>query len=133
MIRWSTLSGDKILLLAAGANPNQDPATAKQGPWVISMTQPYGDLPPHQKHSATSRAAAASIKKKIGPLHQRVLDYLDNHPDGAFDEQLGDDLHMPMNTLRPRRRELQLMGRVKDSGRIGYTKSGSAAVIWVKA
>ena len=91
----------------------------------------YGGQPPHQRHSSTSKIAARSIRHRIGPLHLRILDYLKRHPLGACDERLGRELDMPMNTLRPRRRELQLMGRIKDSGRTELTLSGRPAVIWI--
>lgn len=93
----------------------------------------YDGGAPAQAHSATSVAAAASITKKVGPLHQKVLDYLKSHPDGATDEALGDCLLLGGNTLRPRRRELQLMGHVRDSGRVSTTNSGRNAVIWILA
>lgn len=93
---------------------------------------PYGGEPPHQKHSRTSRAAAASIKKRIGPLHRRILDYLNATPDGATDEQMMAALDLGGNTLRPRRRELQLMGYIRDSGRTALTQSRRSAVIWIR-
>jgi len=92
---------------------------------------PYNGGAPYQKHSNTSRAAAAAIKRRIGPMHQKIIKYLQDNPRGATDEALGDELRIAMNTLRPRRRELQLMGRVRDSGRTGFTMSGRAAVIWI--
>lgn len=48
---------------------------------------------------------------------------------------LGDGEGSPMkqtdgNILRPRRRELELMGIVEDSGKTALTRSGRSAVIW---
>lgn len=91
---------------------------------------PYGGHAPSQGHSPTSMAAGASIEKTIGPLHLKVLDYLTRHP-GATDEILCDKLLLGGNTLRPRRRELQLMGYVLDSGKVMPTRSGRNAVIWI--
>lgn len=91
----------------------------------------YGGEPPSQKHSRTSQSAAASIRKRIGPLHQKILKYLQDNPRGNTDEALGTNLGIVMNTLRPRRRELQLMGRVRDSGRTALTVSRRSAVIWI--
>lgn len=34
------------------------------------------------------------------------------------------------NTQRPRRRELELMGRIEDSGQTRLTRSRRAAVVW---
>jgi hypothetical protein len=91
---------------------------------------PLDFTPAHQKHSPTSRAAADSIKPRVGPLHARILeqlDYLQNlrGRDGATDEELQQDLDMPANT-----RELQNMGLIVDSGTTRKTKSGRAAVVW---
>ena len=94
---------------------------------------PYGGDPPAQKHSKTSVTAAKTIKKHIGPLHQKILDFLTRNPMGACDEKMGMLLGMGLNTLRPRRRELQLIGRVKDSDRTELTASGRTATIWVLA
>lgn len=93
----------------------------------------YDGGPPHQRHSSTSAAAAGSIRQRIGPLHQKIIDYLTRNPAGACDERLGRMLNIGMNTLRPRRRELQLMGRVQVSGRTELTATGRAAVIWILA
>lgn len=95
--------------------------------------KPYKGEPPAQSHSETSKAAADSIKKAIGPLHEKVLAYLEAHPDGATDEEMTNAIPMVANTLRPRRRELELLGKIKDSGRRGLTQSGRSAVVWIKA
>lgn len=87
--------------------------------------------PPHQRHSDTSKAAADSIKHVIGPLHVKVLDALEVSG-GLTDEELCDLLCLGGNTLRPRRRELELMNRVRDSGKRRRTMSGRQAVIWEK-
>lgn len=103
---------------------------------MASMKDMLGDrlyLPPSQPHSPTSIAAAVAIKPRIGPLHQKILDYLERHSSGATDEGMQTDLDIGANTQRPRRRELQTMGRIKDSGRTGLTRSGSKAVLWVLA
>src|SRR5262249_51331341 len=90
---------------------------------------PYGGEPPAQPHRRTSIAAADSIKKRIGPLHQKVLRYLQTNLTGATDEMLCDELGLVGNTERPRRRELQLMGYIEDSGRVARTRSGRDAVV----
>lgn len=94
---------------------------------------PYDGEPPAQKHSRTSLDAAASIKRRIGPLHHQILNWLDEHPSGASDERMARELDMGLNTFRPRRRELQLMQYIEDSGRTELTRSGRHAVIWVRA
>lgn len=90
---------------------------------------PYNGDPPSQAHSPTSQAAAESIKPKRGPLHKKIIDFL-RVTGGANDEEMQWDLSMPPNTQRPRRRELQLMGDVVDSGTTRPTRSGRAAVVW---
>ena len=89
--------------------------------------------PPFQRHSSTSHDASQSIAKHIGGLQERLLSYLADNPAGATDEAMGEALKLPGNTLRPRRRELQIAGLIKDSGRYGYTKSGRKAVVWVRS
>lgn len=89
---------------------------------------PYRGEPPAQAHSQTSLKAAASIKKSIGPLHWKILDHLRFHP--STDEEIMDALDMGGNTERPRRRELELMGRIIDSGETRLTRSRRLAVVW---
>jgi hypothetical protein len=84
--------------------------------------------PPAQRHSQTSKAAAAQIKKAIGPLHKLILAHLKDKP--STDEEIMSALDMNGNTERPRRRELELMGKIEDSGKTRRTKSGRDAVIW---
>ncbi len=89
---------------------------------------PYRGEPPSQAHSPTSVAAAASIKKSIGPLHKLILDYLKDRP--STDEEIMTALLLPGNTERPRRRELELMGRIIDSGETRLTRSRRLATVW---
>jgi hypothetical protein len=95
------------------------------------VPQPYKGKPPAQSHSPTSLAAAASIKKAIGPLHREILELLSELPNmGATDEEMQFELNMLANTQRPRRRELELMGHVVNSGQTRRTRSGREAVVW---
>jgi hypothetical protein len=89
---------------------------------------PYRGEPPSVRHSETSKAAAQKIKKAIGPLHKRILAHLENG--GATDEEMQRDLDMGANTQRPRRRELQLLGKIEDSGQTRLTRAGHSAVVW---
>ncbi len=93
----------------------------------------YGGHAPAQHHSPTSVAAATAIEGKIGPLHKKILAYLGQHPQGATDEEMQADLQIGANTQRPRRRELQLMGRIKGSGWSKLGRSGRSAVAWILA
>lgn len=94
------------------------------------VAPPYRGDPPAQAHSPTSLAAAESIRKNIGPLHRQILDHLRTCPNGATDEEMMFALDMGGNTERPRRRELELMGEVVDSGNTRLTRSGRSAVVW---
>jgi hypothetical protein len=89
---------------------------------------PYRGEPPAQRHSQTSKAAAAQIKKAIGPLHKLILAHLKDNP--STDEEIMSALDMNGNTERPRRRELELMGKIEDSGKTRLTRSGRTAVVW---
>lgn len=93
---------------------------------------PYHGEPPAQPHSRTSIAAAESIRTSVGPLHVRILTYLREvaHFGGSTDEEMQINLDMGANTQRPRRRELELMGKIEDSGNTRPTKSGREAVVW---
>ncbi len=86
----------------------------------------------HANASVTRRAAAASIRTDAAPLRSKVLTHLIEQGDtGATDEQLQLALDMTGNTERPRRKELQKLGLVVDSGQVRQTKSGRTAVVWV--
>jgi hypothetical protein len=92
--------------------------------------EPYGGDPPSVSHSETSQAAARQIKKRVGPLHLVIIKFLTDNPHGATDEEMQIRIPMPANTERPRRRELELLGRVADSGRRKLTSTGRMAVVW---
>jgi hypothetical protein len=91
---------------------------------------PYGGKAPSQRHSPTSVAAAEAIEPKIGRLHRLVLQALAASRYGETDEDLMRLTGMGGNTLRPRRIELQLWGKVRDSGRTRPVKSGKNATLW---
>lgn len=91
----------------------------------------YGGLPPHQKHSATSRAAAIAILETAETRRATVYRFLrDRGESGATDEQIQQALGLPGNPC-PRRRELEIAGLVEDSGRRAPTSAGKMAVIWI--
>lgn len=86
--------------------------------------------PPHIRGSATSLAAAIAIAGNKNPMHKRIMDYLREHPEGATDEQLSQALDMQGSTLRPRRRELEVLGKVRNTGKTAKTLSGRSAILW---
>jgi hypothetical protein len=91
----------------------------------------YRGLPPHQRHSDTSREAAVLKLTSADTERARVYRYIrDQGP--ATDEEIQDAIEMPANTERPRRRELQISKPplIEDSGERGVTRSGRRAVKW---
>ena len=86
---------------------------------------------PYQRHSATSRSAAAGIEPKAGTKRAQVLAFLRDHPEGATDEEMQQFIPMSPNTQRPRRVELLAAKLIKDSGRTRKTVGGDEAVVWV--
>ena len=86
--------------------------------------------PPAQRHSETSRAAAASLTPaKLTGDRLRIYRYLRSRPDGATDEEIAAALAMNANTERPRRIELQKIGMIRLSG-TRATASGRKANVW---
>lgn len=91
----------------------------------------FNCFPPSIHGSKTSFAAAVSIVANTNNMHQRIINFLKERPEGATDEQISISLDMKQSTQRPRRIELVNKGKVKDSGRKGKTSSNRSAVIWV--
>ena len=86
---------------------------------------------PYQKHSRTSKAAAASAKPVAKSLREQVLAYLIAQGDwGATDDEIQSALKMNPSTQRPRRVELVRLGLVEDSGSARETRAGRYAVVW---
>ena len=85
--------------------------------------------PPSQRHSQTSRAAAASLDgNALNAMQRRVLEYLEQYGPST-DEEIATGLAMNPSTERPRRIELQKRGLVVQAG-TRKTASGRKAVIW---
>lgn len=88
--------------------------------------------PPYQRHSLTSRRAAARIAPMAHTKRGEVLAFLAScGPEGATDEEMQSRMPMPANTQRPRRIELVADGFVKASNKTRTTRSGDYAVVWV--
>jgi hypothetical protein len=99
----------------------------------IESAGPLFDAPLYQAHSETSRAAAHEIAMSVATLRMRVYELIASSPEGVTDEYGQITLGMEGNTYRPRRRELQQAGAIKDSGTKRKTSSGRNAVVWVRA
>lgn len=92
-----------------------------------------GATPPHSG-SETSRLAAARIKSRSNQLRAAVLEFIEQQGGyGATDEEVQIGLVMAGNTQRPRRRELETFGLIRDSGHTRKAKSGRAATVCVAA
>lgn len=91
----------------------------------------------HVFGSNTSKAAADSMRPKMGALHEITLRaFREAGEAGLTDEQLDRDWCVRANyakTLRPRRIELTAQGYLKDTGRTSPTTSGRQAKVWVLA
>ena len=88
--------------------------------------------PPRSANArVTSRAAGVAAKPNAGTQRRRVLGFLVARPEvGGTDLEIQEELSLPGDTERPRRRELQLAGLVTDSGKVRQTKAGRASVVW---
>ena len=95
--------------------------------------QPYNGLPPWVD-TDTSHAAAVSMEESAGTLRATVLKAIrEAGGRGYTDEELQEQLDMPANTERPRRRELFLRNLIRASGERRTTRSGRQAAVWVVA
>lgn len=93
----------------------------------------YAGQVPHEVKSPTSRDAAQSLAPaRRTTLHALVLDAICRHNlAGMTDDELQVRLGLRSQTQSPRRRELELLNLVVDSGRTRKTRLGSDAVVWV--
>ena len=81
---------------------------------------------------STSRAAARSVAGVSGEVRQQVLDFIQSMgPYGATIEEIKEGTGLVVNTVCPRRKELEDMGYVVDSGRRRPGKTGRYAIVWV--
>ena len=86
---------------------------------------------PYQRHSATSKAAAAGVEPTAGTKRAKVLEYIRScSAQGATDEEMQQCIPMLSNTQRPRRVELLKAGLIVDSGLTRKTVGGDDAVVW---
>lgn len=83
--------------------------------------------------SAAPRRVRETSQRPTGPDAEqtRILNALVHNASGMTDEELQALLDMPGNSERPRRRELERKGLVRDSGRRRQVRSGRQAIVWV--
>ena len=96
------------------------------------MSDNTTDTLPYVKGSATSQAAAESMKPHARTIRQRVYEYiLSRGGFGCTDEEVIAALGVSPSTARPRRGELVQMGAVKKTGDTRPTRSGRQAAVYV--
>lgn len=81
----------------------------------------------------SAKPVSSTIRKntKTLILRERVYAYLRRRRGlGATDEEISHALNMSGNTARPRRIELEQMGKVHHNGSFRPTMSGRNAMIW---
>ena len=88
---------------------------------------------PHVKSSATSTAAAAELNETKRQIdREKVYRYIAERLwSGATREEIGYDLGMMGDTVRPRVVELMEAGRIIASGRFRKTRSGRDASVLI--
>lgn len=96
---------------------------------LFSARLPYAGGVPHAG-TDTSRAGALAIAPRVGSLQRRVLLALLAQP-GLTDEGLERVLGCEATrSSRPRRRELELAGLIKDSGERVMGSAGVQHIAW---
>jgi hypothetical protein len=89
----------------------------------------YDTEVPRVRTSATSTAAANSVREVAASIRARLLDLLAQNPNGLSDEEMQDRLNLSGNAQRPRRRELEKLGLIKPLG-TRPVRSGRDAQVW---
>ena len=90
--------------------------------------------PPKTPHNGTptSRITATLAKTFAATQQETVFEFIEQAGDrGATDQEIEIGLGIAGNSVRPRRRKLVELGRVKQSGNLRLTSSNSPAVVWV--
>ena len=93
-----------------------------------------GKPPPKVPHNGTptSRLAARLATSFAATQQETVFQFIEQAGDrGAIDEEIEHGLGIAGNSVRPRRRKLVELGRVKESGNLRLTSSNSPAVVWI--
>ena len=93
--------------------------------------KPKSDLPPHQRHSDTSVAAATAIAPKFNAKTESLLATIEKCGLGLTDEEGQYMLGIEGNSYRPCRVTLFDNGFVQDSGMRRKTKANKNAVVWM--
>jgi hypothetical protein len=89
----------------------------------------YPDNPGWQR-TATSRAAAVQVKPTKSLDHRRVLDALEEAPDGLTADEIAAIYGEVFNKFRPRCSELRLHGKIEETGSIRPSYLGNQQIVW---
>ena len=85
------------------------------------------DYEAYQRNSDTSKSAWEHKKDKI-TLKDKVFDLLLNNP--LANHQIADTMEIPLSSVCARIRELQVDGKIIDSGKRTLSKYGRDCVVW---
>jgi len=73
-----------------------------------------------------------AIRPDAGRLRRKVYEFIRSRgSEGAIDQEVQIALEMTGDSERPRRRELQQEGYIRDAGVVRLTRAGRTAVVWV--
>ena len=88
------------------------------------------DYEAYQRNSETSKSAYYKKKDKL-TLKEQVYDLLLDNP--LANHQIADTMEIPLSSVTARIRELQIDGKVEDSGKRATSKYKRECVIWVRS
>jgi len=91
------------------------------------MMQLELDYKAYQRNSDTSKSAWENKKNKV-TLKEQVYDLLLNNP--LANHQIADTMEIPLSSICARVRELQVEGKIEDSGKRALSKYKRECVIW---
>ena len=85
------------------------------------------DYEAYQRNSETSKSAYYKKKDKL-TLKEQVYDLLLDNP--LANHQIADKMEIPLSSVTARIRELQIDGKVEDSGKRTMSKYKRECVVW---
>ena len=98
------------------------------------MTQLFNPDPawmPHQVHAQTSVDAGHSMKSSAGSQREKIFTKILSHGQaGLTDQEISQVTGIDLNSVRPRRLELQHENRIVPAG-TRATASGRQAQVWI--
>lgn len=129
------MAPEPLLPFDEGAvKPGKEDRTENEHPQDTLARLPL--RPPARRNAphGTSRPTGDRIAEPARDLRARVLAHIVASGEyGSTDDEGETALTIKPQTYTPRRRELALLGLVRDSGRRRATESGRPAAVWVAA